>query len=809
MNVITVRANWTVPPPPPVTGVKLTVVNGIISSTGESEGTFTEGDRVTITAYSVPEGQKFTGWTRKGGGSISGSGSMNATVIIGTTDTTVTANYRDLEYYTLTVTTHSGTTSEVKEKDDYFSINAKPYPDGYTFDKWTGDTSGLYTTNASTGTYMGSGNRTITANYRLINPHVLTVKQLSGDVTYEQAEFSTVVITAENAPTGKRFVRWDKSGTGSISSSTAKTITFTFGNGDTTLTPVYVNVWTITVVDGTINGASSAVLDEGSSYTLKTRNMAVYEDFKGWTQEGPGTIRNTASKSTSFTVGAGDTTITANIELYPDKTLTVYWRDPTTGVDTLVSQKTYTYGTKIPRIEAHVAPNETTFATWLGDTALLRPSAIASSVWIDSLTTDVTIIATYFYPQAPEYYTLTVYDGYPDPPEQYAVGSQITIRAKTPSEGWEFNTWYGDTEFIVNQEGLNLPENSVIMPQKSITLRVKFNVIGEAPLWRVQVTNGTAKASYMTGEEPEEGEEDTRETHDVEGSIIEVPAGTEVTLIADEDTVGYEFSHWEGNFEETGVTDIVKTERKTVFTMPNAEMDITMVRGEKEKCIIYSTDAITPSEGYVGGVYDISGNLMNNDDYHYEFIEWICVDADGNDCIDAIEDPTSPVTKITIPDKDYLWVTAKYITSYRLTVIEGTDTGDGYYYEGETITSIEANTPTPESRLQFNKWIDPMGVIKNVYDPTPTIVMKNTVAVITAEFVSIDAAGNSIVVTGADIHDELITKEDSYLVNGVYAVGALVFDKDGCLGAVTQIDPDNNDDTPDYKVEKLFYGGNS
>ena len=147
-----------------------------------------EGDRVTITAYSVPEGQKFTGWTRSGGGSISGSGSMNATVIIGTTDTTVTANYRDLEYYTLTVTTHSGTTSEVKEKDDYFSINAAPYPDGYTFDKWTGDTSGLRTANASTGTYMGSGDRTITANYRLINPHVLTVKQLSGDVTYEQAE---------------------------------------------------------------------------------------------------------------------------------------------------------------------------------------------------------------------------------------------------------------------------------------------------------------------------------------------------------------------------------------------------------------------------------------------------------------------------------------------------------------------------------------------------------------------------------------------------------------------------------------------
>ena len=119
-----------------------------------------------------------------------------------------------------------------------------------------------------------------------------------------------------------------------------------------------------------------------------------------------------------------------------------------------------------------------------------------------------------------------------------------------------------------------------------------------------------------------------------------------------------------------------------------------------------------------------------------------------------------------------------------------------------------ANTPTPESRLQFDYWEDPTGVIQNIYDETPTIIMKDTVSTITAVFTSLDAKGNSIAITGADIHDELITRHDSYLINGVYAVGTIVFDKDGCIGVITQVDPDGTDDTDDYKVEKLFYGGN-
>lgn len=486
---IELTAHWTTPP---ATNIQLTVVNGVITSTGQTTGTFTEGDRISITANAAPSGQTFTSWSKTGGGSISNSGSSTATFVIGSSAATVTANYRTLEYHTLTLTTSSGTTVTIRESQERVTIDANPIPSGYTFDQWTGDTSGFVTGWISTTATMGTSDRTITANYRQLNTHTLTVHQLSGDVTYTKTEGETVSITAEAAPTGKQFTDWVKSGSGSISFNASQTITYTFGNGDGELTPRYVNIWTITVVGGTIDSpaGSTKVLREGSNYRLDCRSLAVYEQFTGWTVSGPGTVTNSAATNTRFTVGAGDATITAGITQYPDKTLTIYWRNPSTQVDTLVSSQTYTYGSTITGIEAEVAPDQTTFSTWLGDVELLQPSALASTVTINSLTKNATLIATYYYPQTPEYYTLTVYDG--SGSGTYATGSQQTIRANTPSQGWEFYNWYGDTQYLVNPD-LTQSENAVIIPQQSITLHAKFNMIGELPLYRVSVTGRYCK----------------------------------------------------------------------------------------------------------------------------------------------------------------------------------------------------------------------------------------------------------------------------------------------------------------------------
>lgn len=802
VNRITIRANWTTPP---ATNILLTVVNGHISSTGETSGRFTEGDRVSIVADAAPSGKVFSGWTKSGGGSVANSGSSTTTVTIGTSATTVTANYRTLSYHTLTVITNSGTTTSTKEQYEAFSVNANPAPSGYTFDRWTGDTSSyngrtFSTTSASTGTYMGTSDRTITANYRQINTHTLTVHQPSGDVTYTQAEFATISVTAEAASSGKQFTGWSKSGSGSISSSTAATTVYTFGNGDGELTPNYVNVWTVSVTGGTIDGSASKVLRQGSSYSLRCRSLAVYERFDGWTKTGPGAISNTASTSTNFTVGEGDTAITANISQYPDKTLTVYRRDPDTNIDTLVSQQTYTYGSRIV-LEAPVAPNQTTFSAWLGDVNLLSPSALASSITINNLTADTTIIATYYYPEDPEYYTLTVYDGYPES-RSVAVGSQVEVRAKTPSDGWEFYKWYGDIQYLVNPD-LTLNENAIIMPAQAITLYAKFKVIGELPLFRISVANGTASGSYVTGEGTQ-----YETTHNESGVYIDVPPETEVTLTADPDVTGWVFDRWEGNFVSAGVDDIDVTVNPTVFTSVENDLNITMVRRELDKYTVYTTNASGPTGRVYPGTYSIAGNLVDTEDIHYTFTGWTCVDANNNNCISAIADPTSTglSTSITVTNKD-LWATANYTANYKLTVVSGQDTGDHYYYEDEIVNTVYANTAS--TGMQFDHWEDPVGIITtNIYDPTPTIKMKDSVATLTAVYTSTDASGNSVVITGNDLHAGTIYRSRTTLINGLYAVGTITFDADGCIGTITQVNPDNNDNTDDFSVNKLFYGGN-
>lgn len=802
VNEITLNAHWTYPTPPLVTDVPITIVNGVISSTGQTTGKFTEKDSIAITANPAPEGYTFDNWSYVGGGSLGSRYMPTALFTVGSTESTLTANYRLLKYHNLTVTTNSGTTTTIKEELETFTVDARPIPEGYVFDKWTGDVSGLNVSAVSTTTHMGGRDRTITAVYRLKTSHTLTVEQLSGDQIYTNLETTSISITAEDAPTGKKFSGWNLSGYGSISSYHDKTITYTYGNGDAVLTPSYTiipNKWTITVTDGTINGTSSAVLSEGSTYSLYTRSLQVYEKFDGWTKTGPGTISNTASTSTRFTVGNGDATIKANISQYPDKTLTIYWRHPDTGVDTLISSTTYTYGTRIDNIEAEPAINQTTFATWLGDTSILYPSALASTVRINSLTADTTIIATYYYPESPEYYTLTVYNGYPQE-RNYAVGSQIEITANTPAQGYEFYKWYGDTQFIVNQQGLSSPTNSVIMPQQAVTLYAKFKVIGELPLFRVNVSNGIANATYVTGEGT-----DQEIVHNESGAYIDIPAGTEVTLTADADVVGYVFDYWAGNFTEAGVNDIITTNNPTKFTMVENDLNIQMIRRELDKYTVYTTNATGGGE-YYAGTYPIAGNKVDTENEHYIFTRWSCEDADHNNCISAITDPSNISTTVTLTDKD-LWVNANYTTYYKLTVIHGQNTGGNYYYDGEVVNTVYADeAPTG---MQFDHWEDPVGIItSSIYDPTPSITMKNSIATITAVFTSLDAAGNSIISTSNDLHTEIIRRRNSVLINGNFSIGTIAFDKDGCIGVITEVDPDHNDDTDDYRVQKLFYGGN-
>lgn len=791
-----------------MTGINLEVVSGYIISSGSTTGTYTQGDSVSIKANPPSEGWVFTNWSLSGGGSVYGG--ETATVYIGTTDTTVSANYRALEYHKLTVHYYNETVETYVEKYASFSINANAHAMEYntTFDHWYGDTSGLNTTEASTGTTMGNYDREIWAAYRSINLYTLTIQNRTYTGTVQGYELGTTTITADPAPTGMRFTGWSLSGKGRLTNSSAQTTTFTFGNGDATVTANYINRWTITVTNGgTIDGQTSIVADQGSSHWVN-KNVTSYQRFLGWSKSGEGTFQNSASSGTYFTVGRTDATLTPSVEDYPDRTLTIYMADPTTGTTRFISSNTYRHSTRVT-FEAPVAPDTYTFLAWEGsDTDLnLLENALSSTALFKAggITKDVTYTATYFQPEAPARFALTVYNGSPQT-GTYPEGQQVAIYADSAGQGYEFYKWYGDTSFLVQPR--TTANNAVIIPHRSIVLSAKYNLIGELPLFQISVDGGTASGTYITGADTEHPI-----THNESGTEIFLPPGVTVTLVADPDTYDREFDHWSGNFEAAGIRDIDLTSRTTTFTMSDEDLNIYMIRREKAKYIVTVTDGNAIGEVPVG-TYNLTGTKTNTDTIHYEFDHWTCEDLNGNDCITAIGDPTDETTTITVSDRS-LNVVAHYNSFYKLTVVSGQDTGDGFYYEGEIVNTVYANTPPLGSGLIFDHWDDPIGVIdttnSNIYDPTPRIIMGDVPATITAIYTNGEPNENSVILAGINTHsstNNLIYRHNTSIISGIYAVGTIVFDNDGCIGIITEVNPDGNDNTDDYRSNRLFYGGN-
>lgn len=139
------------------TACNLTVVNG----TGS--GQYENGTQVAIVANAPQEGQTFDKWI----GDTTYVSDVSAAETILTmpaADVTVTATYKAIEYYTLTVENGSGGGTVVS--GDTVQIVADAPADGMVFDKWVGDVETVADVSASTTTIrMPAKNATVTATY--------------------------------------------------------------------------------------------------------------------------------------------------------------------------------------------------------------------------------------------------------------------------------------------------------------------------------------------------------------------------------------------------------------------------------------------------------------------------------------------------------------------------------------------------------------------------------------------------------------------------------------------------------------------
>jgi hypothetical protein len=268
-----------VAPAPTVTTYTLTVVNG----TGG--GSFAANATATITANAAPSGQIFQNWT---GATVANATAATTTLAMPATNTTVTAHYvaAPPPVAPLAITTASALPASTVGTPYTTALAATGGVAPYT---WT-LTSGAFPDGLSLD---ASGNVTGSA-----------LDEGSWVYNYPFAMYVTVTDAAAHS-TSATFtiaVLPGAGGTGTGSGTGTGTGT---GSGGTTSSS-----YTVTVTNGTANGAASGSFAAGTVVTLVANPAPTGQYFQQWTGNAP--VANSFAASTTFNMPSANVTVAAS-----------------------------------------------------------------------------------------------------------------------------------------------------------------------------------------------------------------------------------------------------------------------------------------------------------------------------------------------------------------------------------------------------------------------------------------------------------------------------------------------------------------
>lgn len=155
--------------------------------------------------------------------------------------------------------------------------------------------------------YKASAHVTITIAENEVITYTVTVTNGTGGGEFEEG--ASVTITANAPATGKRFSGWTIDGISGLDT-TQTSLTFNMPAKAVTATANYEEIeYTVTVNGGT----GAGTYKEGDSVTI-TATVPTGKRFVEWTSESGITFADKTSVTTTFTMLAGDVTVTANYE---------------------------------------------------------------------------------------------------------------------------------------------------------------------------------------------------------------------------------------------------------------------------------------------------------------------------------------------------------------------------------------------------------------------------------------------------------------------------------------------------------------
>ncbi len=210
--------------------------------------------------------------------------------------------------YPLTVNSGSGSGSYITGTS--VTITADGATAGQVFNGWTGDVQYLADANANTTTLtMPASAATVTATYTTAVTYPVTVNSGSGSGNY--VEGAVVSITANAAPAGQVFDSWSGD-TAYVTDIHAVDTSLTMPASAITLTANYVTAsYSLNVNNGSGDGSYTA----GTIVNIQANPASAGQHFAGWSGDSLSAIADVNAASTTITMPASPTTISATYAL--------------------------------------------------------------------------------------------------------------------------------------------------------------------------------------------------------------------------------------------------------------------------------------------------------------------------------------------------------------------------------------------------------------------------------------------------------------------------------------------------------------
>ena len=663
------------------------------------------GDTVEITPNNrLSDKLKFDHWEVRSG-KVTLNGTKTATFTMPDEPVELEAVYNNL--YTVTVNDGTATDTINHIAGDTVTVKAN-VPKGEKFTGWKVKNNtalslkgqSIDLTQPEITFTMPRTNITLTAEHKTIHTLYVVGGIIDGSGKSIQAiAGDTITVHSALAP-NQQFLHWTSEGMGlSDSQSKNDPLTITMPDSDVKITAVPKQLYTVTVVNGTVHDKSADTANPGDTVTIKAYDRtALGEVFVGWTvtsldANGQPIVKldNPTAASTTFTMVGANVEVEANYE--KQHTVTVLYQTEETGTPTedISQKKTAIFGEDIKVKAEDKTAEDLIFDHWEVTVGGLEvPGLFADYGKADASfkmqRADVTLTAVY-----KKLYTITITDNVNHGvvgTRKTKVGGTVSLEA-APIPGYRFKSW----EVLGN--------NAVVSDAGILTLNDDGDVLVRAEyvkLYKLTVNHGTAV--------------------NANGDADSAAAGDRITATANNPTPDQIFTGWTVEGGDIGLTEEQLKKSEITFTMPAGAVTLTpnysYVHDQTVKVTYgkaYTADTTadakiiaTPGET----VYIEPEDRMAD---NWFFTGWKVTGGTGV----TLKDAPNGTVSFTMPQSaEAVEITAQYAELHAVTVNDGTAAhkngntllimNDGSHgaIKGDSIT-IKADDKSAEGKV-FDYW---------------------------------------------------------------------------------------------------------